>query len=226
MRKVKSMSCRLAYAYIIALSIFGICGLMPRPFLAVDPPSAKSQPGEALHWTDKSGAGKLVSYQDGALTVRRLDGTSLRWKKLPEQTKFIRFDTTTEKFNPIDGSEAFHNVKLGTWIQVYLVPGDPTARIGEEDRRIRGTFISFKDERLLIQGKDFNLKYFKRYGNTVHFKRFADDLPAYESIDGGEYKLVGMANQVLRDIKEGTLITLHDEGEGNFTFLDIGAKKR
>ncbi len=209
------------FGMVFGLAMWGTFSLWTA---AEEQPAAKPV-AAALDWTGKNGAGKLVSFQHGALTVRRLDATLLRWAKLPAKTKFVHYDHAAEKFTPLEVDKPFQNAKPGTWIQVYLTPGVPTAKIGEEDRKIRGHFISFKDERLLIQSKDFNLKYFRRYGTTVHLRKFKDDLRAYESIDGGDYKLVGTANEVLPRIKEGTVITLHDEGEGNFTWVDIGLKK-
>ena len=86
--------------------------------------------------------------------------------------------------------------------------------------------MSFKDDRLLILGKDFPASFTKKYGNSVHFKKFAETIPVYESIDGGEYKLAGTPSTVLGNVKEGTIITVHSEGDDNFTLIQIGVSKK
>ena len=79
--------------------------------------------------------------------------------------------------------------------------------------------------RLLMLGTNLPENFTKRYGNTLPYNRFRDDVPAYESIDGGEYQLIGTANKILGDVKEGTVLTIHGEGDDNITFVQIGVPK-
>ena len=223
MQITKSKALKLvAFSFVGVLAAIMVDGLLPRKVMAVDPAPVVKPPAGTLDRTDKSGFGKFVSFQNGALTVHRLDGKFLVWNQFPAQTKFVQFDAAAERFRPVESIEAFKNVKVGTWIQV----ADSTVRIGEEDRRITGSILSFKDQRLLLMGKDPESSYLKVYGPTVHFSKFREDIPAYRSIDGGEYQLIGTANQALADAKEGEIVTLHDEGEGNWTYIEIGVKKK
>jgi hypothetical protein len=66
----------------------------------------------------------------------------------------------------------------------------------------------------------------KKYGDNLHFHTFAEDVPAYESIDGSDYKLIGTANKVLGDVKEGTILTVHAEGDDNITLIQIGVASK
>ena len=77
----------------------------------------------------------------------------------------------------------------------------------------------------MLLGKNLGESFTKKYGNNLHFNKFADNVPAYESIDGGEYKLIGTANKTLGNVKEGTLVTVHAEGDDNITFIQIGVPK-
>jgi len=79
---------------------------------------------------------------------------------------------------------------------------------------------------LLMLGKDLGEKFTKKYGNNLHFNKFRNDVPAYESVDGGEYKLIGTANKVLSDVKEGSVLTVHGEGDDNITLVQIGVPKK
>ena len=58
------------------------------------------------------------------------------------------------------------------------------------------------------------------------YNRFRDDVPVYESVDGGEFKLIGTANKVLAEIKEGTVLNVHGEGDDNITRIEIGTPKK
>jgi len=79
---------------------------------------------------------------------------------------------------------------------------------------------------LLMLGKNLGESFTRKYGNNVHFNKFRLDVPVYESIDGGEYKLVeGTPGKILPNVKEGTLITVHGEGDDNITLIQIGEPK-
>ena len=109
---------------------------------------------------------------------------------------------------------------------INVTDKDFTLRIGARKGSTTGSFVSFKDGRLLMLGKDLGESFTKKYGNNLHFNRFRDDVPTYESIDGGEYKLIGAANNVLSDVKEGSVLTVHGEGDDNITLVQIGVPKK
>ncbi len=74
-------------------------------------------------------------------------------------------------------------------------------------------------------GKNLGESFARKYGNNVRFNKFRDDVPAFESVDGGEYKSIGTANKVLASVKEGTVITIYGEGDNNITLVQIGVPK-
>jgi len=118
---------------------------------------------------------------------------------------------------------ALNQVTTGTYVMV----GDKRAyiRIGARQDRVVGAFVSFKNNRLLTLGKNLPEAFIKRYGSSLLYNKFRDDVPVYESVDGGEYKLIGTADRVLPEVKEGTILTVQGEGDDNITLIQIGTPK-
>jgi len=171
-----------------------------------------------------SGRGKFVSFKDGMLTIAANDGSLIK-NKVPESAKVLQWNDDGG-FKPVDAAETLAQVKAGTWVHALFEKGNATIRIGARKGVTNGTFVSYKDNRLLILGKDLGASFVAKYGNNVHFNKFRDDVPAYESIDGGEFKLIGMANKVLGSVREGTIITVHGEGDDNITLVHVGVPKK
>ncbi|OAI57977.1 hypothetical protein AYO49_01675 [Verrucomicrobiaceae bacterium SCGC AG-212-N21] len=177
---------------------------------------------EATDQKDKWGYGKFVSFQNGTL---RLKGnySPLVWHNIPEKIEVVRWDDAAGKYVPAGTAEVLSKVEAGTWIIV----GDKKSliRVGARKGRTTGTFVSFKDERLLMLGKDLGPSYTKKYGNQLHMNKFAEGVPVYESIDGGEFEFAGYTAEVLPKVKEGAIITVYGAGDDNITRIEIGAPK-
>jgi len=186
------------------------------PDRAADKPAAKVGRQRRIEW------GKLVSFQDGALTLKANSGALVE-HKIPENAKASVWDDSADVYQPKNAAEAFQQAKEGTW--VYVTDDAKAIYVGTRKGQVVGTFVSFKDDRLLILGKTLPALSVKKYGNNLHFNKFADNIPVYESIDGGEYQRVGTPGAVLSKVKEGTIITVHAEGDDNITLIQIGAPK-
>ncbi len=171
---------------------------------------------------DKSGYGKFVSFKDGTLTLKG-NYSGLLWSNIPEKTPVVHWDDAANKYVPSGTAEVLSKVEAGTWTTV--APNKELIRIGAKKGQTTGTFVSFKDDRLLMLGKDLGPSFTKKYGNQLHFHKFAAGVPVYESIDGGEYQPVGTAETVLPKVKEGTVLTVHGAGDDNITRIDIGVPK-
>ena len=182
----------------------------------------KSESKQAIDQKDKRGWGKLVSFRDGTLTLESNAEDLLVWTGLDDKTKTMRFDAAAGKHLRAESTtEALSLATPGTWTAVSDKRAD--IYLGAKKSQVVGTFVSFKNDRLLLLGKDLgDTSFTRKYGNNLQFNRFRDDVPAYESIDGGEYKLIGTANIVLSDVKEGTVLTVHGEGDDNITLVQIG----
>ncbi len=171
---------------------------------------------------DKSGYGKFVSFKDGTLTLKGNYG-GLVWNHVPEKTPVVRWDDPTGQYVPAGTAEVLGKVEAGTW----TIVGEKMAliRVGARKGRTTGTFVSFKEERLLMLGKDLGPAYTKKYGNQLHMHKFAEDVPVFESIDGGKFEYAGNPATVLPKVKEGAVITVHGAGDDNITRIEIGVPK-
>jgi hypothetical protein len=184
----------------------------------------KSGQKEPIDQKEKGGRGRFVSFKDGVLTIESNSRALVAWSGIGPTTKIFNWDTDAKAYKQLDGAaDALRDLKPGTWVVVG--DGKAIIRIGARGGNTTGTFISFKDDRLLMLGKDLGESYTKKYGNTLHMQKFRDDVPAYESIDGGDYKPVGTANKVLPSVKEGTIVTVHGEGDDNIVLVQIGVPK-
>jgi len=226
MRFLKPLSHRVVAAYGLALAVVAVVGVVP---WAVVPASAqekdKPEPKEAVDQKDKNGFGRFVSFKDGALTIESNAGALIVWNKIAETTKTFKYDPETNGYKQVEGSAAaLSQVKAGT----YMMVGNARSyiRIGAGKDQVTGTFVSFKDSRLLAIGTNLPESFTKKYGTTLQYNKFRDDVPVHESVDGGEYKLIGTANKMLGSVKEGTVITVHGEGDDNITLVQLGVPKK
>jgi len=83
-----------------------------------------------------------------------------------------------------------------------------------------------KSSGLALLGKDLAPGSFtKKYGNNLFIRNIPANTPVEESIDGGPYQPIGTVKTVLKDVKEGTLLTVHTHGEGNITLIQLDLPK-
>ncbi len=178
---------------------------------------------DAADQKDQAGRGKFMSFKDGTLTLKGNYGV-LAWHNVTEKTQVLRWDDAAVEYKPAGNAEALHKVEAGAWVMVG--GGKSVIRVGSRKGRTTGTFVSFKDDRLLLLGTNLGGSYVKKYGNQVHFNKFAADVPVYESIDGGDFTLAGTPTTALPRVKEGTILTIYGEGDDNITRIEIGVPKK
>ena len=185
------------------------------------PKNTEAQP--AADQNDKSGYGKFVSFKDGTLTLKG-NYSGLVWNNIPETIEVVRWDNEANKYVPAGNADVLSKVEAGTWT---IVGGNKALiRVGARKGSTTGTFVSYKDNRLLMLGKDLGPAYTKKYGNQLHMNKFADGVPVYESIDGGAFEYAGNPATVLPKVKEGVIITVHGAGDDNITRIDIGVSTK
>ena len=174
---------------------------------------------------DKAGWGTFVSFKDGTLTLKG-SGGELVWSNVAEPTKVFQWDNAARNYKPASPAEALSKVEAGTW--VFVAGSKAHVVVGAaKEGHTSGTFVSFKDDRMLLLGKDLPVSDFtKKYGNQLKYPKFAEHIPVFESIDGGDYTFAGTAAAALPKIKEGTLVTVYfGPSDGFFTRIEIGMKK-
>ncbi len=174
---------------------------------------------------DNAGWGTFVSFKNGALILKGSAG-ALGWASVPETTQVFHWDTAARDYKPASPAEALTKVEVGTW--VFVAANKAFIRLGVvKEGHVTGTFVSFKDNVTLLLGKDLPVSNFtKKYGNQLKFPKFAENLPVFESIDGGEYTLAGTPSATLPKLKEGTLVTVYfGPADGSFIRVEIGVKR-
>ncbi len=171
---------------------------------------------------EQHGFGRFVSFKNGTLTLRGNHGI-LVWHNLTDKTKVVHWDHAAGEYKPSGTAEGLGKVEADAYVMV--TQGRTLIRVGARKERVTGTFISFKQDRLMIMGKDLPDAFTKRYGSTLHFNKFPEGLPVFESLDGGSFKLVGPAEKVLATVKEGTIVTIYGEGDDNNTRIELGVQK-
>ena len=206
------LTCRIV-PWIVALLLLGVA---PWTLAAAETPTATDQ-------KEQHGFGRFVSFKNGTLTLRGNHGI-LVWHNLTDKTKVVHWDHAAGEYKPSGTAEGLSKVEADAYVMVTL--GRALIRVGARKERVTGTFISFKQDRLMIMGKDLPDAFTKRYGSTLHFNKFPEGLPVFESVDGGSFKLVGAAEKVLATVKEGTIVTIYGEGDDNNTRIEIGMLKK
>lgn len=204
-----------------ARRIFLICGLLLGA-IALLGVTMGARAADAADQKDQAGRGKFMSFKDGTLTLKGNYGV-LAWHNVTEKTQVLRWDDAAGEYKPSGNAAALAKVEAGAWVMVG--GGKSVIRVGSRKGRTTGTFVSFKDDRLLLLGTNLGGSYVKKYGNQVHFNKFAADVPVYESIDGGDFTLAGTPTTALPRVKEGTILTIYGEGDDNITRIEIGVPK-
>ena len=214
MRFLKRASRHVASVCVIAVGAVVVLGTVPSTVVEAN-----------VRVADKTERGRFVSFKEGTLTIKDNSGALLEYK-IPESAKAFAWNDGENVYKPADAASALNGAKAGTWLIVSVANESVTIRIGSRKGITTGTLVSFKEGRLLMLGKNLGESYTKKYGNNVHFNKFREDVPAYESVDGGEFQLIGTANKVLGNVKEGTIVTVHGEGDDNITVVQIGVPKK
>jgi len=185
--------------------------------------TAQSPAAAPIDQQEKQNQGKFVSFKAGTLTLKG-NYSGLVWHNITEKIKVVHWDHAAGEYQPSGSAEVLGKIEPGSWVMVTA--GRAPIRVGARRERIIGTFVSFKDDRLLMLGKNLPEAFTKRYGSNLHFNKFAEGVPVYESVDGGDFKYVGIAETILPTVKEGTLLTVYGEGDDNNTRVEIGVPKK
>jgi len=167
------------------------------------------------------GRGKFLSFENGALKLQGNHQVYL-WTKIPDHVKVFEYRPATKAYEPVPAA-ALAKIPPGKW--TLVTDQGAAIRIGSRGGMTTGTFVSFKDQRLTMLGTNLGPSYAKKYGNVLKFNRFAPNVPVEESVDGGPYQRIGVAENVLGDVREGTILRVHGEGDDNITLIQLGVPR-
>ena len=209
MRSVKSSTRAIVLAIGIVPAMIGASGI----FSAQSPAAEKAEPKKEAP-KEKNEGGRFVSFKDGTLTLKTHTGTTIE-KQIAENTKASVWSHEEGVYQPKGAAEALKLIKPGTVVGVQTAKDSVTLRIGAKKGQTVGTFVSFKDDRLTILGKDFPESFTKKYGNTVHFQNCTT-----QSGTAAGIWTKGSANLTLQN---GTTFTnLRSTGEGTGGCINHG----
>jgi len=241
----------LSSLIVVAFAASAASQLGVRHVSAADAPSTSKPSAEKPAPATESaklpiGKGNFVSFENGIMT---LDGSirpsgndkgstgMVKWSNIDDTTKLYIVageDKGPDRgYKPAPTIETLKSMKPGTPVFVgpwFGYQDRPGIFVGVTKARTFGTFVSYtsgsKSSGLSLLGKDLApSSYTKKYGNSLFIRGIKDDIPVEESIDGGPYKPVGTVKTILKDVKEGTLVTVHTHGEGNVTLIQLGQPK-
>ncbi len=225
MRFMKQLSPQIVFVYVIALALVAVIGVAPWKIVAAQSPTASTiaqkETTTTANQQSKGGWGKFVAFNDDKLSIKTNSGTLLVFP-IPKNTVTSVWSDEAGKHVPADVPSSVKQLSPGTWCVVNVTNDKVTLYINAKKSSTVGTFVSYENERLLMLGKDLGERFTKKYGNNLHFNKFAPGVPVYESIDGGEYKLIGVAEKVLSKVQEGTIVTVHAQGDDNITMIQLG----
>lgn len=246
MRHIVTSSRRLRIAFALFSLAVGGVGMIPWALVAAESPAASAveatpasnEPQAAS--TDEQptrtlaqGKGKFVSFKDGTLTLEGPSGR-LVWQEIDGSAKtYLGEGESSDKdrgYRPVETLDALSKVKAGTQVYVGSWFGYEKRHgifIDDVPGKAIGTFVSFKDGSLSLLAKDRPAGSFsKKYGNSIFIRNLPADVPVEESIDRGAYERIGTVKEVLADVAEGSVVTVHFLGEGNVTLIQIGVPKK
>ena len=240
---VTSSRRRFAFAlFSLAVAVIGmipwalVAAESPKPSAFAATPAAKQAQASTDEQPTKTltqGKGKFVSFKDGTLTLEGPSGR-LVWREIDEGTKtYFGEGESSDKdrgYRPVETLDALSRVKTGTQIYVGSWFGYEKRHgifIDDVPGKAIGTFVSFKDGSLSLLAKDRPAGSFtKKYGNSLFIRNLPADIPVEESVDGGAFERIGTVKEVLANVPEGTLVTVHFLGEGNVTQIQLGVPKK
>jgi hypothetical protein len=155
----------------------------------------------------KTVTGKFESYADGTLKIKagKKGAETTQEFKVGDDVKVTAYANDEKK--ELSTKDAFKELKAGTTVAVKLGDDDKVAgvTVGAAPKKPGGTFSSFKDGTLTLKVKGKN-------GETTKEYKVPDDTKTVTLV--GKDKKEGVAKDSLKDVAEGTQVTL-TLGAGN-----------
>lgn len=189
-----------------------VCGLTALLLLAGAAPAADKK-GKAV-------SGKFESYADGVLKIKvgkKGEEPKVQDFKLADDLKVAAYVNDEKKELAV--KDAFKDLKPGANVVVKLGDDDKVTAVqtGNAPRKAAGTFTSFKDGTLTLKVKGKNGEESKEY-------QVADETRAV-TLTGAEKK-EGTAKDALKDVKEGTPVTVTVGGKNKVLGVEVGNAKK
>jgi hypothetical protein len=189
-----------------------VCGLVALLLVAGAAPAAEKK--------GKTVSGKFESYADGVLKIKvgkKGEEPKVQEFKVPDDLKVAAYVHDEKK--DVAVKDAFANLKPGANVVVKLSDDDKVTAVqtGNAPHKAAGTFASFKDGTLTLKVKGKNGEESKEF-------QIADETKAVTLT--GDDKKEATAKEALKDLKEGTPVTLTVGGKNKVLGVQVGGAKK
>ncbi|HKI33211.1 MAG TPA: hypothetical protein VKA46_15270 [Gemmataceae bacterium] len=190
-----------------------LCGLVALALIAgVGLAAEKAKKGKAV-------SGKFESFADGTLKIKvgKKDEAKVQEFKVPDDVKVVTYANDEKKES--SSKDAFKDLKSGTNVSLTLGDDDKitAVTVGNAPKQTAGTFASFKDGTLTLKVKGKN-------GEEAKEFKVADDTKAVTLV--GKDKKEGTAKDALKEIAEGTPVTVTLGGKNKVIGVEVGSTKK
>jgi hypothetical protein len=171
---------------------------------------------------EKNGVGAFVSFKDGTLTIKGKSGV-LTYRQISENYKTYCNNENGPGSALVNTVDSLGQTIPGTALQVDVLNREIVCGL---DYRFIGKFASFKDGTLILNAVDAPAGFIAKPIGKIELK-IDSDIPVLESVASGDYKFAGRAGDVLRNVKQGQLITARSENDPDIIeVIQIGEAKR
>jgi hypothetical protein len=163
--------------------------------------------------------GKFESFADGTLKIKvgKKGNETTQEFKVGDDVKVAAWANGEKK--ELSTKDAFKDLKPGTAVAITVGEGDKVAgvTVGAAPKKPGGTFSSFKDGTLTLKVKE------KKAETTKEYK-VPDDTKVVTLV--GKEKKEGIAKDALKDVAEGTPVTLTLGAGDKVLGVEIGKAKK
>jgi hypothetical protein len=167
---------------------------------------------------NKNATGKFESFADGTLKIKsgKKGNETTQEFKVGDDIKVVVYSKGEKK--ELSPKEAFKDLKPNTAVAVKVGDDDKVTgvTVGTAPKKPGGAFSSFKDGTLTLKVKEKKVETTKEY-------KVPDDTKVVTLV--GKEKKEGIAKDALKDVAEGTPVTLTLNGD-KVVSIEVGKAKK
>lgn len=175
----------------------------------------------AVDQAEKSGAGTFVSFKNGTLTLQGKSG--LLVYQIGEGYRTFANNEDGPGSKLVESKVALSQLMPGMVVYVNVESREISFGL---DHRVIGTFVSYTDGKLHLVAADVPPGFVQRPSGDIALS-IERGIPVLASIQGSAYQFAGPADEVLKTVKPGTLVTARSEFDPNaIEVIQLGQTQR